>query len=279
MRQFAETYGLTEHINLGVGVDHAMQAGDGRWQVQLSTGETRSYRTLTCATGTQWHPNVAAIAGEFTGRLIHSSAYRSASLFDGKRVLVIGAGNSGVDIACDAATRASLAAISVRRGYHLIPKHIFGMPADVFASTGPELSIKAAQRVIPRLLKMVAGDPTKLGWPKPDHKLFESHPILNDQIVHFLRHGDLTVRGDVKRLDGELIEFAGRIREPFDVVVMATGYRTEVPYLDTPYFRWKGDRPSLYLRMWSQLHDGLAAVGWPKVDDGTFESLRRRIRA
>lgn len=275
VRAFADAYGLTDHVRLGVGVAEAYQTGtvaggDGHWHVTLSTGETRIYRTLTCANGTQWHPNVPEIPGTFTGELLHSSAYRSASLFEGKRVLVVGAGNSGVDIACDAAQRADHAAISVRRGYHLVPKHVFGMPADVFAHTGPELPMWLVQRIFPPLLRMLTGNPAKVGWPKPDHKLFETHPILNDQILHHLRHGDLVVRLDVARFDGDVVEFVDGTREQFDVVLLATGYRTEVPYLERSYFRWKGNRPSLHLRLWSQDHDGLAAIGFTEGDGGAY---------
>jgi hypothetical protein len=269
LRDFADAYGITDHITFGVSVEKA-EFLDDRWHVRLSTGESRVYRTLTCANGTQWHPSMPTFEGTFDGTLIHSHAYRDASIFDGKRVLIVGAGNSGVDIACDAATRASHAAISVRRGYHLIPKHIFGQPADVFASTGPELPIKVAQRVFPRLLKIVSGDPTKYGWPKPDHKLFESHPILNDQIVHFLRHGDITVKSDIARFDGNSVVFKDGMRDEFDIVVCATGYQTKVPYLDPSYFSWKGNRPSLYMRLWNPRYPGLAAIGFTEGDGGAY---------
>ena len=270
VRQVADASGVTPHVRLGVGVEHAEQVADGTWHVRLSNGEERTYRTLTCANGTQWHPVMPDIDGTFDGTIIHSSDYRSASMFDGQRVLVVGAGNSGIDIACDAAQRADSAAISVRRGYYLVPKHIFGMPADVFAASGPELPMRFAQFIFPKLLRVVAGDPTKYGWPKPDHKLFESHPIVNDQIVHHLRHGDIVVRPDISRFDGAEVEFADGVREPYDIVVMATGYRTEVPYLDRSYFRWKGNRPALYLRLWSQDHDGLAAIGFTEGDGGAY---------
>ncbi|MGD9997800.1 MAG: flavin-containing monooxygenase [Ilumatobacteraceae bacterium] len=270
VREVADASGVVPHVRLGVGVERVERAPGGRWLVRLSNGDERTYRTITCATGTQWHPSMPKIPGSFDGTVIHSSQYRSASMFEGRRVLVIGAGNSGVDIACDAAQRAGHAAISVRRGYHLVPKHIFGMPADVFASSGPELPMRVAQAVFPRVLKVVAGDPTKYGWPKPDHKLFETHPIVNDQIVHHLRHGDLAVRSDVRRFDGDVVEFVDGTRESFEVVVAATGYRTDVPYLDRSYFRWKGNRPSLYLRLWSQDHDGLAAIGFTEGDGGAY---------
>ena len=270
VREVAEASGVVEHVRLGVGVEAAEQDAEGRWQVRLSSGQSRSYRTLTCASGTQWHPSWPMIAGRFAGTLLHSSAYRHASIFDGRRVLVVGAGNSGVDIACDAAPRASRTVISMRRGYHLVPKHIFGVPADAFASSGPQLPVRVAQAVLPRLLKIAGGDPTRSGWPAPDHKLFESHPIVNDQILHHLRHGDIAVRPGVARFDGDTVQFTDGTHESFDTVVLATGYHTEVPYLDRSCFAWKGARPALYLRLWSPDHDGLAAIGFTEGDGGAY---------
>ncbi len=272
LRGFAAAYGLDEHIHLSTGVEHAEWDGT-HWQVRTSDGATRPYLTLTCANGTQWFPVVPAIDGlsTFAGEIIHSNAYNAGEQLAGKRVLVVGAGNSGVDIACDAARFATRAAISVRRGYYLIPKHIFGTPADKFAASGPHLPMRWAQRIFPRMLKVLMGDPTKHGWPAPDHKMFETHPIVNDQVLHHLRHGDLTVRGDIACFDGDEVVFKSGDREVFDLVIMATGYDTKVPYLDESMFRWKGGRPNLYLRLFSQSHPGLAAIGFTEGDGGAYE--------
>jgi Flavin-binding monooxygenase-like len=272
LRSFADTYGLTEHIRLATSVEHAEWDGT-HWQVRTSDGQTRAYLTLTCANGTQWFPNMPTLTGQdsFTGEVVHSNTYKAGKQFTGKKVLVVGAGNSGVDIACDAARFARSAAISVRRGYYLIPKHIFGTPADAFAASGPHLPMKVAQRIFPPLIKMLIGNPSKHGWPKPDHKLFETHPILNDQILHHLRHGDLTVRGEIKGFEGADVVFADGKREAFDLVIMATGYVTKVPYLDESMFRWKLGRPSLYLRLFSQDRPGLAAIGFTEGDGGAYE--------
>jgi cation diffusion facilitator CzcD-associated flavoprotein CzcO len=272
LRSFADAYGLAEHIHLGVSVDRAEWDGS-MWSVRSSDGATRRYRTLTCANGTQWHPNMPTFAGmdSFTGEVIHSQAYNSGNQLIGKRVLVIGAGNSGVDIACDAARFADVARISVRRGYYLIPKHVFGKPADQFASEGPHLPNAVSQRVLPKLLKLAMGDPTKHGWPQPDHKILESHPIVNDQILHHLRHGDIEVRRDVDRFDGSDVVFADGKRERFDFVICATGYVTKVPYLDESVFGWKGNRPDLFLRLFSRTQDGLACLGFTEGDGGAYE--------
>jgi cation diffusion facilitator CzcD-associated flavoprotein CzcO len=272
LKSFAECYGLNEHIHLSTSVDSATWDG-AAWVVTTSDGQTRRYRTLTCANGTQWHPSMPKYPGleTFTGETMHSRDYDKGSLFEDKRVLVIGAGNSGVDIACDAARFASFAAISVRRGYHLIPKHILGKPADVFGNTGPHLPTKVLQALFPKLLKATMGDPTKYGWPKPDHKILESHPILNDQILHYLRHGDIEVRGNIERFDGANVVFGDGRKEAFDLVVFATGYNMKVPYLAESVFDWKGNRPKLFLRVFSPTQNGLACLGFTEGDGAAYE--------
>jgi cation diffusion facilitator CzcD-associated flavoprotein CzcO len=257
LQAFANEFGLTEHIHFSTSVVSATWDRTA-WVVTTSDGKTRRYRTLTCANGTQWHPLTPQFPGleSFTGEVMHSRDYSEGAQLSGKRVLVIGAGNSGVDIACDAARFASFAAISVRRGYHLVPKHILGKPADVFANTGPHLPTKVAQAVFPRLLKLTMGDPSQYGWPKPDHKILESHPIVNDQILHYLRHGDLEVRRNIERFEGADVVFGDGKREQFDLVICATGYATKVPYLDDAVFEWKGNRPRLFLRLFSPTQDG-----------------------
>src|SRR5699024_1092436 len=121
--------------------------------------------------------------------------------------LIIGLGNSGADIACDAASAAGRAWVSVRRGYHVIPKHVFGIPSDLFSSSGPSLPLAIERPVFGAMLRLLTGDVTRLGMPKPDHKLFETHPLLNDQILHHLQHGNLTIKADVERFEGPEVVF------------------------------------------------------------------------
>jgi cation diffusion facilitator CzcD-associated flavoprotein CzcO len=188
----------------------------------------------------------------------------------GKRVLIVGAGNSGCDIACDAARAASKAFISLRRGYHFIPKHIFGKPADVFAATGPKLPMWAAQRVFAVLLRAIVGDITRLGLPKPDHRLFESHPILNDQIIHHLRHGDIGVRPDVARFDGGGVVFKDGSREDVDLVILATGYDWPVPFIDRGILDWRDERPELYLNVFAPRDERLFIMGFLDSNGGIY---------
>lgn len=272
LRSFADAYGLRDRLTVSTAVERAEPDPDGGWDVTLSGGEVRRYDNLICANGTTWDPNRPEIAGEegFSGTVIHSNAHRSALDLAGHRVLVVGVGNSGVDIACDAAQSADAAWISMRRGYHVVPKHLFGIPADVFAESGPELPMPIAQRVLPPLIRLQIGKPERYGLPKPDHKLFESHPILNDQILHHLSHGDIGVKPDLVRLDGEEAVFADGSRERVDLIVLATGYRFSIPYLSDGTVDYVGGRPQMYLHLLSPRRDDLYAIGFSEGDGGAY---------
>jgi hypothetical protein len=269
LRSFADQYDLGRVITTGCGVRHA-KWDDGGWNVELESGEHRRFDHLICANGTQWDPAMPDIPGEFAGRLLHSSEHWSSEDFRHRRVLVIGAGNSGVDIACDAAQTATDAVLSVRRGYHIVPKHIFGQPADVFAETGPDLPLRVSQTVFAAMLRLLHGKPERLGLPKPDHKLFETHPILNTEIFHYLSHGDLRIATDVERFDGNTVQFVDGTRSDFDTVVCATGYKSTIRYLDRAHFEWKHDRPQLYLHSFSPTNPQLHAIGFTEGDGGAY---------
>ena len=193
LRSFASERGLGDRFTYGAEVELAERTEEG-WTVKLLDGGTRTYSHLVAATGHQWEPRMPAYPGEFTGEEIHSREYRSPDFFRDRRVLIVGAGNSGCDIACDAAKAASGAALSVRRGYWFVPKHMFGKPSDVFAHGGPRLPLRFEQMMLAGALKLLVGDLTNYGLPKPDHRVLESHPIMNTQVLHYIGQGDLVAR-------------------------------------------------------------------------------------
>ncbi len=270
MQGFADAYGLREHIHFNTGVTEAVREGEG-WRVTLSTGESKSYAALVCVTGTNWHPSMPDYPGTFTGEMRHASTYRSMDEFKGKRVMIIGAGNSGCDIACDAAQSADKAFISMRRGYHFLPKHLFGIPADVFAHEGPHLPMWLTQRIFGVMLRILNGDVTRLGLQKPDHKLFETHPILNNQLLHFLSHGDITAKRDVARFDGKVVHFVDGTSEEIDLVLCATGYQWKIPYIDPGLFNWKGGKPDLFMNLFSRETPNLYALGYMETNGGAYK--------
>jgi amino acid transporter len=273
IRAFAREYGLDLKARTGVAVTSAVPS-DGGWVVTLSTGETRTYRGIVCANGVTWHPRLPDYPGleRFTGELRHSVTYRSSREFQGRRVLVVGAGNSGVDIACDAAQAADAAFLSVRRGYRFVPKHIFGIPTDVFMTRG---GLPPRGVVVPddptRLVDSLVGDLTRYGLPAPDHELLESHPIMNTQILHHLAHGNIRAKGDVREFRADSVVFADGSEELVDLVLFATGYDYAIPYIAPDLFDWNQGRPDLYLNVLHRQLDGLYALGFVEFADAAYQ--------
>jgi len=273
IRSFADHCDLRKHISFDSTVRQAIPTRDGGWELQLTSGQVHQCRYLVCANGVTWEPNQVSWPGEFNGEVRHSVTYRSATEFSGKRVLIVGAGNSGVDIACDAAFSAEQAYLSLRRGYHFIPKYVMGKPADVFAADGPKLPHWLELKVFGALLRFVNGDVQCYGLPKPDHKLFESHPILNTQILHYLGHGDCIAKPDIDRFDGDDVVFQDGSREQIDLVITATGYHHSSPFLDDGVLETHGGRPDLYLGMFARNHTNLAVLGFVEFASAAYSNF------
>jgi amino acid transporter len=272
IRAFATAYGLREHITFNSEVKSATQE-KGQWRVELSTGEIRYYDGVIACPGVTWHASMPNLKGAetFTGDIRHSVSYRSVDEFRGKRVLIVGAGNSGVDIACDAARSSTKAFLSVRRGYRFVPKHICGIPTDLLAS-GKVLPPKGApvSTDLNAMLDTMNGDLTRFGLPRPDHDALASHPILNDQILHYLGHGDLIAKGDVTAFAGNKVLFADGSEEVIDIVMFCTGYEYKLPFFDKDLFDWKQGRPQLYFNIMSREHRGLYVLGFIEFADAGY---------
>jgi cation diffusion facilitator CzcD-associated flavoprotein CzcO len=259
---FAEHFGLREGFRFRTEVVRIEPVED-HWEVTAVGPEgrrTTKHAGVLVANGTLSEPNVPVFAGQFDGEIFHTSAYKSATVFAGKRVLVVGAGNSGCDIAVDAVHHAASVDLSVRRGYHFVPKYLFGKPSDTL-NQGRPLPARIKQAVDSRVLRMFTGDPTRFGFPEPDHKIYESHPIVNTLVLHHLGHGDIRVRRDVERLDGSGVRFVDGTRSDYDLVVLATGYRLHYPFVDRGLLDWTGMAPALYLNVFSRRDPNLFVLG------------------
>lgn len=274
IRSFAERYGLKDAIEFGVDVQRVAPAGDA-WEVALGTGETRRYRGVICATGHNWDPVMPSYEGSFDGESYHSFEYRSLAEFSGKRVLVVGGGNSGCDIACNAAAAASRAFISMRRGYHFLPKHIFGQPTDAFFRSGPHLPPWLAQPLLAGLLRVLVGDLRRYGLPKPDHKVLESHPIVNSQLLHYLAHGDISAKPDVAELRGRTVRFTDGSEEEIDLIVYATGYRASIPVLDESLLPGGAGVAPFFINIFHE-RPNLFAVGLFETDGAAYPIVSKQ---
>lgn len=262
-RAFAERFCLSDRFRFGAQVTQLQRHEDGRWMLRADTADgpvETAYDGVVIANGTLAEPNIPQFAGEFSGEIMHTSAYKSASQLDGKRVLLIGAGNSGCDIAVDAVHHAASIEMSVRRGYYFVPRYILGKPTDTL-NQGRPLPARIKQAIDSRLLRAFTGDPVKFGFPAPDYRIYESHPIVNTLILNHLGQGDLRIRADIDRFDGDTVHFRDGSTGEYDLVLLATGYRLDYPFVDRTDLNWQGWSPRLYLNVFPPSHNGLFVMG------------------
>lgn len=279
LRQYAERFDLIRRIRFGSDVTDVERLPDG-WRVTTADGESHDHRALIIANGHNWSPHMPSFEGKFDGELLHSRDYTSADSLAGKHVLVIGAGNSGCDIAVEAASLAEHVSISMRRGYYFFPKFVFGKPADQVSESSQHLRLPApVARVAYRtLLKLSIGSPEQYGLPKPDHEPLESPPIVNSLLPYYCAHGRVTVRRAPVRFDGRFVEFSDGTRDEFDTVVLATGFRIRMPFMPNEHLDWQDGRPDFYLLAFSQRYQDLFIAGMTDGTGGHFPTVELQSR-
>jgi hypothetical protein len=213
---------------------------------------------------------------EYRGQVLHASAYKDAAQLRGRRVLVVGGGNTGCDIAVEAAQQAARCWHSTRRGYWYAPKYVMGRPADQANDLLRWLRAPIWLRrwLFRRVLAATVGNYTRFGLPAPDHKLYESHPVVNSQLTYYLGHGAIAPVPDIARFTRAGVEFAdGSTADP-EVVVFATGYRPVFEFIDPELLAVDDEgRPRLRLQLFSRTHPTLAVAGLLQPDGGIFSMV------
>ncbi|MCB9438600.1 MAG: NAD(P)-binding domain-containing protein [Anaerolineales bacterium] len=272
LRSYAQHFGIYDLITFNTSVERLERDEEGYWLVSLSDGSTRRYKGVIIANGHHWHPQYPHIEGHFDGTTLHSADYKTPDIFKGKRVLVIGGGNSGCDIAVDAAHVAAKTLHSMRRGYHYIPKYVFGKPTDQFAEVAIRLGTpRFLQRLsFALIIRGILGTPQQYGLQKPDHHLLESHPTVNSQLLYHVGHGDITPKPHIQRFNGSQVEFVDGTSEQVDIVVYATGFNITFPFIDTAHLNYRDGKPHLFLQVFHPDYDNLFVAGLIQPDSGQF---------
>ncbi|GAB3568852.1 NAD(P)/FAD-dependent oxidoreductase [Amycolatopsis endophytica] len=237
-RDYVEHFGLRDKITFGTAVEHATRQPGGDWEVTLDTGQSRRYDALVVANGHHWNPHLPDYPGEFHGPVLHSHGYRSP--FDpvdmrGKRIVVVGMGNSALDIASELSHRsiAEHVWVSARRGVWVLSKYRGGKPADKMM-TPPWMPKKIGLALSRRAIKKTLGAMEDYGLPKPDHEPLSAHPSVSIDFLAKAGSGDLTCVPEIERLDGDAVVCVDGSRVEADVIVCATGYRMSFPFFDDP---------------------------------------------
>jgi flavin-binding monooxygenase-like protein len=260
---YVEHFGLRERITFQTGVEHVHRHEEGIWEVALESGETRSYDALLIANGHHWDPRLPEppIPGSFDGEVIHSHDYREPGQLGDRRVVVVGMGNSAMDIAVDASYHASSTTLVARSGVHVVPKYILGMPLD--AGVRPtRVPFPWLLRGIGLVLRVTVGPMERYGLPNPDHRLGRTHPTVSTRILDRLAHGEITVKRGISELAGSEVRYSDGTRETADLIVCCTGYKISFPFFDERFFSAPENRLLLYKRIFAPEHPGLFFIGF-----------------
>ena len=262
---FADHFNLRNRYEFSTRVVRVVRAVEGGWDITTEQGgaqRTRRFTGVLIATGTLHHPHQPTLPGIFAGRVMHSAEYKSAEGFAGQRVLIVGCGNSGADIAVDAVKHAASVDISLRRGYYFLPKFVRGRPIDTMGGM-IKLPRALKQRLDALIVRLVIGQPSDYGLPNPDYRMYESHPVMNSLILHHLGHGDIRARRDVAKVEGNAVQFADGERGEYDVILQATGYSLHYPFIARGELAWPSSAvaPKLYLNVFHPEDDTVFLMG------------------
>jgi dimethylaniline monooxygenase (N-oxide forming) len=274
---YVDHFGLRELITFRtevVKVEPPGQAGTGYTVTvrsrnehgEPSEPEERTYDNVVVANGHHWDPRWPEPsypgAETFPGDQLHAHYYRTPDVLAGKRVLVLGIGNSASDIAVESSRVATTTYLAMRRGAHIVPKYLFGRPTDQLNESplarGP---LKVQQAVLASMLRVTQGKVTDYGLPEPDHDVLAAHPTISSELLTRLGHGDIVVKPNIARFDGSEVHFVDGSSAEVDTVVYCTGYKVTFPFLDDRVVSAKDNHVDLYHRVVDPDHPGLYFVG------------------
>ncbi|NQE88925.1 flavin-containing monooxygenase [Nocardia terpenica] len=248
LRSFASAFGLDHRIEFNTVVKNIAPLDDSGltgWRVEIADGAVREYAGVVAANGHYWDVHVPHYSGEFIGKQIHSKHYKRPDDLDGSRVLVVGAGNSGCDLAVEAAITFGTSELSLRRPYWFIPKYVLGIPSGAFDFGSLPVPKLLQEAVFRSIVAVGMGSYRSFGLEKPRHRIFDQDLVVNQQLPYFLKHGRIAVRPEIARFDGRTVHFTDGTSGEYDTIVWATGFKTTFPFLGEGLLEWERGQPRL----------------------------------
>ena len=248
---YVDHFGLRPRVQFNTPVTAVRRNGAG-WDVTTPKG-TAHYRHVVIANGHHWSPNRPEWPGSFDGTIIHAHDYKTPfKPVDtiGKRVLVVGMGNSAVDIASELGQRAITAKlwVSTRRGVWVLPKFLNGKPVDK-TPLPAWMPLPLVRKLAARAVIKAVGRMEDYGLPTPDHQPLEAHPTVSGEFLTRMSNGDIAIKPGIERLDGDGVVFTDGSREAINIIITATGYNIDFPFLEPQDARITDNHIPLFKRM------------------------------
>ncbi|GAA6615830.1 flavin-containing monooxygenase [Scytonema sp. NUACC26] len=270
LNAFAAHFELRQNLELNRSVNYVRSIENNLWEVTFAGGEQRIYKGILLCNGHHWCKRFPELKGEFNGEIIHSKDYKRPEQLLGKRVLIIGGGNSACDIAAEAARVSVKSVLSMRESVWFIPKTFAGIPTpDLVKWWMPEWYQRL---MVDGIIRLTFGKHENYGLAKPNHRIFEKHPTLNNEVLYYIKHGRIIPKPAVYQLQEDEVEFVDRSREKFDLIICATGYDVSYPFLPQELQRvssaivkcyagaFLDDYKGLYYIFWGQARGGIGSL-------------------
>ena len=234
---YAEHFDIKKNIKFGTEVLSCKQQPNGRWLLKYKHLDGNDeialeFDALVVCNGHHHVPRYPQYKGEFSGEYIHSHDYKRAAPFENKRVLVIGGGNSACDVAVETSRISQETSLSWRRGYHLVPKFMYGLPADVFAKRSRWIPQFLRIPFMKYMLERYQGKNEDIGLPKVTNKMLATHPTVNSDLYNAIRHGKVKPRPDIESFSENTVNFVDGTSAEYDVVIACTGFKIKHSFFE-----------------------------------------------
>jgi len=265
-QKYASYYNLIESIQFKTIVRSVIPIEDNLWRVKFDNKSEKTYKGVIVCNGHHWSKNFPKYDGMFIGKSFHSKEFKSIEQIKDKKVLVIGAGNSAFDIASECARVSAKTYLSFRRGVWIFPKTFMGKPLSSLQA--PFLPEWLKEKLVKVLVRLTIGSYKEYGLPKPSHRVFDRHPTINTETLMHIKHGRITVKEGVKRLQELQVEFEDGSIEVIDTIVYATGFKTHFPFLPKKLSRVENNAVKVYGFSMYDYYKGIYIVGWMQPRGG-----------
>jgi pyruvate/2-oxoglutarate dehydrogenase complex dihydrolipoamide dehydrogenase (E3) component len=277
-KSYVSHFDLSKYIRFNTTVLQVKQNEVSQWMVTFQDAagvQQELYDYLLIANGHHWAPLWPNYPGQFNGELLHSHQYKKALPFKDKKVLVVGGGNSACDVAVELSRVAAHTSISMRRGYHIFPKFVFGKPTDEAVAKIQWIPPWIRQKLISVVVRALQGRYAKYRLMKPDCGPLEIHPTINSELMYSIRHGKIKTRVGIERFEGNTVYFVDGSSADYDVIIYATGYQISFPFFDKECCDFThATQVPLYRKMMHPDHEQLYFIGlcqpqgciWPLAD-------------
>jgi cation diffusion facilitator CzcD-associated flavoprotein CzcO len=266
-KAYAEKFGLTNRIRFNSRVTAIEPEGSG-YRIRLENGKSETFDGVVVGTGHQSSPRHPPEVKGFTGEYVHAHSYRVPEPYSDKRVLVIGPGNSGVDIAADVCTVSRRTVLVARNPVLIMPRMMFGVPNSRTLVKLEKWFIPWSVRVWARirLTRIFHGTMEQWGFRTPNTR---THPISHPTLISHMAWGRVVAKPGISKVDGQVVHFVDGSSETFDAIIACTGYTTTFPYLPEGTSPLNGTRLDLFHRIVHPKLPGVYFVGFFDASGGS----------